>query len=146
MTSGEYVPCEQVYPGTGGLPALPQVSVVLRAPYPPYAQVRARAVLDTGSTHTILSEGVRYKLQLIPGALIDLVSDPRSEAAEGTKHHTCAITVSVDGVADKTVEAVIKDSYPDVLLGRDILNYVRLTLEAPVNLVLLEPSSKCGAP
>jgi hypothetical protein len=44
------------------------------------------------------------------------------------------------------VEAVVMPLYPDMLLGRDILNKLRITLDAAGSLVTLELGAKAGAP
>lgn len=146
MTCGDYVASEEVYPDGAGLPDIAQVTVLLRAPYPPHRHVSARAVLDTGSSHTVLSQQLRDALQLLPAGSVHLVSDIVPQANVQSEYETCAITVFISGVTETTVEAMVAPSYPDVLLGRDVLNHLRLTLDAPVDLVLLGPSSTGGAP
>lgn len=146
MTSGHYVQCKEVYPYAAHLPALPLVSVVVRTTHEPYKETTAWAVVDTGSSHTILSDDLIHPLQLMPSGIIEIVTDPAPEGAERLECRTCMIEVFLNGTLEKVIEAVVKPSYPHVLLGRDILNDLRLTLEASVDLVTLEPSSKSGAP
>ncbi len=69
---------------------------------------------------------------------------PRGETPP--EREWCYVRLFVPGTLEKVVRAVVMDQWPDVVLGRDILNDLRLTLEARGDLVALEPSAKPSGP
>ena len=147
MKRGEYVPSRVSFPDAPGDPDLPMVDVSLSSPVgEDRAPSPAQAVLDTGSGPTVLSPHLRESLDLVPTGEREVVTFPRDLGEKARTYPVCPVRVGINGAFDEVVEAVVMPLYPDMLLGRDILNKLRITLDAAGSLVTLELGAKAGAP
>ncbi len=129
---------EDVFPGSMGDPPIPVVSVSVSAP--PFSSGHARDLtvpLDTCSGPTVISEQLSAELHLIP-------SDSRTcityEEPGGREYSVCAVEVTLQGSFIDIVQAVVMPIQTQMLLGRNVLNRLRMTLDASVGLVVLEGS------
>jgi len=116
-------------------PPIPKITAEVQSPAMPMSQVQAEFVIDTGSDLTLLQRDIADQTDLwrIP------VSEERI-AGVGSTPQLRQLFLSLIRTGNRQVptRVDIHDDIDENILGRDVLNWFRLTLSAQENLVRVE--------
>lgn len=115
-------------------PPAPALTVKLTRPLSSQSS-ESRAKIDTGADITVVPQQAVSGLGLVPARRLTVASfDGREESG-----YTYFVDISFEGFEFPMVEA-ISARRPDVLLGRDLLNLLKATLDGKgLNFELLDP-------
>ena len=102
----------------------PAIDVVLRSPRRSAQAISMRAILDTGAGITVIPLALVAELQLQVEERIVLVGYDNAI----TESETCLVNLEMVGYTFRAV-SVVAAPRATVLLGRDILNRFRITLD-----------------
>ena len=84
--------------------------------------------IDTGSFMTAIPETWVSELALVPVSELETRGYKKEEKGEGQKHSTYYVDIALKGYAFPYTEVLAVDRQ-NVLLGRDILNQLKLILD-----------------
>jgi hypothetical protein len=121
------------YTRTGATRPAPFVHVTLRTPVigPPLEITHAPGQIDSAADRTVIPERFVQQLQLV-----HLDSLEVSGLGGGvTILPTYLVILQVRGAHALTIEVLASDVEPCVLLGRDVLNQIRILLDGPAQFV-----------
>ena len=138
MTLGRYAPPSEVFRESAGDLQAPVVTASVSPP--PYDGRMTRelvAPLDTGSGPTVVSERLTGELGLVPCDYRQCVT---YENEEPKLYPVCSLEVVVSGSFVDIVRAVVMPIRTHLVIGRDVLNRLRVTLDASQGLVELRAS------
>lgn len=97
---------------------------------------RARALVDTGSDITVLPKSLFDQLALPQVGQVTVAgfdSEARPEPAFG-------VVITIDGCDPVAVRAIVHDD-EETILGRDVLQHVKVTVDSPGGFVEVTASS-----
>lgn len=107
------------------LPPAPMLLVKVSNPIVPNKSTERKALIDSGASRTAIPDELIEELELVQVREIP-VGGYKEEGEQ--KHNTFFVDVEFDGYSFPFVEAVgVKRS--NVLLGRDVLNQIKLVLD-----------------
>ena len=117
-------------------PPAPALDVVVRNPYASSGEYRCRAVLDTGAGISVIPQEAMTALNLVEAQKIF------ARSWDGTSREvvTCIVRMEFDKGIVPLVEAVVAHR-STALLGRDVLNLLRLLLDGPALTLEILPST-----
>ena len=116
-------------------PPIPKITAEVQSPAMPMSQVQAEFVVDTGSDLTLLQRDIADQTNLwrLP------VGEERIAGIGGTPQLRQLFLASIRiGNRQVPTRVDIRDDIDENILGRDVLNWFRLTLSAQENLVRVE--------
>jgi clan AA aspartic protease len=115
-------------------PPAPSLTVRFSSPTSTHS-IEIQAKIDTGADITVLPQHAISKLRLIPAGRLTVISfDGREE-----RKYTYFVNLQFNNFKFQMVE-VISAKRQDALLGRDILNQLKTTLDGKtMNFELLDP-------
>jgi predicted aspartyl protease len=108
-------------------PPAPFVHVVLRNPKAGYASGEMPAQLDIGADRTIIPQRAANEIRLSAVREITV-------AGLGGELHTLKVflvAIQIHDLQPFAIEVAAHDDEPFVLLGRDVLNHLRIVLDGP---------------
>jgi predicted aspartyl protease len=109
------------------VPPAPILEIRLALPGESFAQGSLRALLDTGADATVVP--LRHIQPL--GAPIDDRKYLRTPWGERRTVYTYLLDVEVAGLRLPSIEVVGDDTGDEAIVGRDVLNRLRITLNGP---------------
>jgi len=115
-------------------PPAPSLKIKLARPFSDHS-LELQAKLDTGADMTVIPQRAVSELRLIPASRVSVTS------FDGQRiwRYTYFVNLSFNGFEYKMVE-VISAQHRDVLLGRDILNRLKIILDGKnLNFSLFDP-------
>jgi predicted aspartyl protease len=109
------------------IPPIPVATVSAETPDGSRAVPMLTAHLDTAADRTVIPLALAQRLGLTPLRTLPAV------AFGGTRYllDEYELAIDIPGVCRLTVNAVAHPNEPFILLGRDILNTLRITLDGP---------------
>ena len=116
-------------------PPIPKVTAEVECPAMPIGQVQAEFVIDTGADLTLIQRDIADQIALwrLP------VGEERIVGIGGIPQmRQLFLTLVRIGDRQVPIRADIRDDIDENILGRDVLNWFRLTLSAQENLVKVE--------
>lgn len=116
-------------------PPFPVVRVVLHNPEEGLHTAAENALLDTGSDGSLVP--VAYLQQILAPALTDVRI--RSHWGEWRSTQLFLVDLELNGLTLPGVFVVGDDQGDEIVLGRNVLNKLRLLLDGPANLTELLP-------
>jgi len=112
-------------------PSMPAIEVQLGYPGESLATVPLMAIIDTGADST-----------LIPQSLLDQVGAPFSDEARLRSHwgewrnvSLFIVDLGIDGLRLPAIEVVGDEQSMELVIGRNVLNRLKLLLDGPANQV-----------
>lgn len=116
-------------------PPAPVLDIVIRNPYARDGTYTCRAMLDTGASVSFIPQEAMAALKIVEAQKVLA----RSWDGSSREVATCIARLEFDGGMIPLVEVVVADR-PTALLGRDVLNLLRLLLDGPaLTLDILPP-------
>jgi hypothetical protein len=112
-------------------------------PRHPQIELKAAAPLDTGSGPTVISEAVARGLRLTPSDFRPCVTFENPAPRE---FPVCTIRLTLEGSFSDSVAAVVMPVQTKVIVGRDVLNQLRVVLDARTGLVEVDESRRPRGP
>jgi len=118
------------------LPPAPILEVTVSNPHKPEVEgIPKEALIDSGAFMTAVPEDFVDKLKILPARKIKGV---KGYKGKGQSHSTYFVDVSFNGYAFYTEVMAVKRK--NVLIGRDILNQLKLILDGKnLNFDILDP-------
>ena len=114
------------------------MEVVIKNPYALTGDYRCRAVLDTGAGISVIPQEAMAALQIVETQKITV----RGWDGIDREAINCIARLEFGGGVAPLVEVVVADR-PTALLGRDVLNLLRLLLDGPaLTLEILEAENR----
>ncbi|MFO7537754.1 MAG: hypothetical protein R6X32_06800 [Chloroflexota bacterium] len=114
-------------------PSFPSADIILRNSNVSLSVVVENALLDTGSDGTMIPIDYLRQIRATP------ISDARvrSHWGEWRSVQLFVLDLQIENLTFPGVFAVGDDQDEDVIIGRDVLNKLRLTLDGPAQLLYI---------
>lgn len=110
-------------------PPIPALPVVVHNDDAGLHTSRLNALVDTGADGTLIPISHLRSIQAYPIAETFL----RSHWGERRRVHLFHVDLRIDGISLPGVTVVGDDQGQEIILGRDVLNKLRLLLDGPLN-------------